>query len=106
MSQLLVSKTGGSTQTKNPLLYRNKTGQLVFGNYNDLKKFSVKFNVFKDSYQENECVREVKASQSTIKSPATKSPAKSPVAKSSIVIKPTDKQVEPPKKKAKNETPN
>lgn len=36
--------------TQNPLLYRNSKEEIVFVNYDDLQKFSIKFNSFRDNY--------------------------------------------------------
>lgn len=36
--------------TQNPLLYRNEKEEIVFVNYDDLQKFSIKFNSFRDNY--------------------------------------------------------
>jgi len=57
---MLIERSESVKPTKNPLLYRNGENLIVFGTNSDLSKFSVKFGVFKDSYHENECVREAK----------------------------------------------
>ena len=36
--------------TNNPLLYRNEKEEIVFVNYDDLHKFSIKFNSFRENY--------------------------------------------------------
>jgi len=43
--------------TSNPLLYRNKDEEIVFVNYDDLQKFSVKFNSFRDNYNKQADLR-------------------------------------------------
>lgn len=43
--------------TQNPLLYRNEEEEIVFVNYDDLHKFSIKFNSFRDNYSKHTDIR-------------------------------------------------
>ena len=54
---LLLSPDGQVSPTGNPLLYMNEDSQIVFLNFEDLKKFSVKFKSFKDNYVQYPQVR-------------------------------------------------
>ena len=47
---LLLSPDGQVSPTGNPLLYMNEDSQIVFLNFEDLRKFSVKFKTFKENY--------------------------------------------------------
>ena len=47
VSEMLNSNDEQVTATRNPLLYRNKDNKIVFINFDDLQKFSVKFIKFK-----------------------------------------------------------
>jgi hypothetical protein len=54
---LLLSPEGLVSPTGNPLLYKNEDSQIVFLNFEDLKKFSVKFKNFKENYFQNPQIR-------------------------------------------------
>ena len=45
------------SDTSNPLLYRNEKQEIVFVNYDDLEKFSIKFNSFRDNYNAHRDIR-------------------------------------------------
>ena len=51
---MLNEQNAEVSATNNPLIYLNKEDEIVFLNYQDLKKFSVKFKGFKEQYQKNE----------------------------------------------------
>ena len=58
MQDLLNSSDRKVVNTQNPLLYRNDKEEIVFVNYEDLQKFSIKFNSFKDNYWKQVDIRE------------------------------------------------
>jgi hypothetical protein len=51
MPDALVSPTG------NPLLFLNEDSQIVFLNFDDLRKFSIKFKIFSMNYHKYPQVR-------------------------------------------------
>lgn len=55
---LLMPVDGLVSPTGNPLLFLNEESQVVFLNFDDLRKFSVKFKIFRDNYHKNPKVRE------------------------------------------------
>ena len=59
VENMLVEPEAMVHPTGNPLLFLNDQSQIIFLNFNDLRKFSIKFSNFKEQYHKQEDKREI-----------------------------------------------
>ena len=56
-SDQMIDGTSTKSRTVNPLLFRNKQGEIVFSSFDELQKFTIKFISLKIGYNKNEEIR-------------------------------------------------
>lgn len=56
-SDSIIDSTNSKTRTVNPLLFRNKQGEIVFNSFEDMQKFTLQFISLKIGYNKNEDIR-------------------------------------------------